>query len=49
MNTTLKYLAIIAAFASAGLAFAQGATWPGVLAAAAGILVAVTVIRKEPR
>lgn len=49
MNTTLKYIAVIFAFASATFAFTADATWAGILAVIAGVLVAVTIIKKEPR
>jgi len=49
MNTTLKYLAVIAAFAAGALAFVAGSTWVGVLAVASGILTAITIIRKDEK
>ncbi|UOQ57233.1 hypothetical protein MUN78_16510 [Leucobacter allii] len=49
MNQILKYASVITAFAAGTIAFATGSTWAGVLAIAAGILVAVTIIRKDTK
>ncbi|WP_166644255.1 hypothetical protein [Leucobacter luti] len=49
MKNTLKYVAIIAAFISAGFAFSGAGTIAGALAIVAGILVAFTVPRNEAK
>lgn len=49
MNTTLRYIAMVLAFAATAAAFAHGATWAGLLAAAAGIVTVLTIVRKEPK
>ncbi|WP_449280427.1 hypothetical protein [Leucobacter sp.] len=49
MNQTLKYCAVVAAFAAATFAFIESNTIAGALAAVAGVLVGVTIIRKEER
>lgn len=47
MNETLKLIAIVAAFIAGTLAFIADETLIGVLAVLSGVLVAVTIIRKE--
>lgn len=49
MNNTIRYAAIVAAFAAAAVAFTEGATWGGILAALAGILggAAILISRKN--
>lgn len=49
MKNTLKYVAILASFISAGFAFSGDGTIAGVLAVGAGILIAVTVPKGDPK
>jgi len=47
MKKVITYASAAAAFAATAWAFSVGATWPGILAAAAGVLAIAAVLMKE--